>query len=221
MARVGKTEYSWNGEYQRFPINCSSRGDFTIKLPDSIHEKHGDSHVRGTTLGKVENEFINLLDKYSKESTERTKKIIYKISSGKFMSQEGGFGLKVGFYVIYEEKSLIEGENPCYRYINPAHAERTEPGGYVTISGGQFFGQPDSKCVDYDLKPNRKSETPPPFLIDWTQDRENFFVDLGDRLVELKTKLDTFLSDPVLLIAQIERGCAGLLGAPRDKEDGK
>lgn len=92
MAKVIDFKFEINGEKFTVNVNCNSSGQFTAKLPDTVHTAlQLQSTITDTTLSSLSKRFYESVDRYkSAKTTEELFILIRYAASGRYMHYKDG-----------------------------------------------------------------------------------------------------------------------------------
>lgn len=169
---VVKTEkFSFDGDEYIRKVYCDKDGDFSIKLPETVIEFTGKEKVYGKTMLEVFSNWDETIDKYKKSNTKQRKVIVYSIKTNDEISFAKGMAIQVWAGVYIEHKTHIPDQDPHIKYKDVGTKENFP----WDIRSGRRFGisRMDGREI-----------------IDWTQERHDFFIMLYDAMESLVNKID-------------------------------
>lgn len=175
-------------EYMDSSVGQASTSSVGYKKAELVPTR-GDGRLYGPTPGAVEKLFERRCFDYAENVRRARRVILYTLKYAKKhsgehhdMPFEHGTGIAIEFEVMWETK--LGTEKPRYSTHNPCDPKNR---GLVTNRGPR---QDDSRCK----------------VIDWTQDREDFFVALDTKLQTMVDRSRSFLEDDKKLALLIDSG---------------
>lgn len=200
MPRVSRRQYPFEDQGDFFlVVNVSPKGIFSAKLPQRVTEILGYDKVTSDTNEDVLRKFTEAIEEYKSARTTTRKVIAYD-----FNCAAKEFTANDGTDHEYHEMGFVEGLGLSVWAVVCEESVRT-------------MGD-DKQRYDYEELPSSIPDVLRPqarnvnshreqaeHIIDWTQDREDFFVRLAGIMQEMIARLKSF-EKPDKLIERIDSG---------------
>lgn len=198
MPVISRTKICIERNEYNVEIICGSDGMFKIKLPNEISQKCGQEFVLASRKSEAVKAFKDKIEEVSAAMVKIDKRIWYRIGThlGDFKSDrtfhdENTMRIGVGFRVVIR-----------YNYLNNVYlfdaADFEKNGVKAEKISYHYSGWKD---------------------VNWTAEREAFFIRFTDRLSEMIARLDEFAENQDVLMLLIDSGKDHLLTeAPKNEK---
>jgi len=155
-----------------------------------VEVRYVDGFIRGDRPQETLDKFVSQCHQYTRALTQKRKILAYKVTYNDSWRFERGIGLFLEWASGWEVTA--GGHVMLYKHEPP-----DEPGTVICNQGHLFRGEWDDVQV-----------------MDWTEERENFFRSLEDALEKLKSNCRMFLGDVGKLVLAIDGGMVGFMIGP-------
>ncbi|MCK4759953.1 MAG: hypothetical protein KAT69_07870 [Candidatus Aminicenantes bacterium] len=195
MAIISKETIYISGEKFIKATKVSSRGKFSIDLPESFIDAFGVKNVSGDSLSSVNKQFGEFCHKF-KDAKKTTKKVIaYQLQAecdSLDLNADGisfldGLGLAVSAVLLTETTTETANGMKSYSY-DPITLD-------IDDNDFEYNYHPLGRSLfDRSIYPHRTESKKAENIMEWTQEREDFFIDLGKAMKKLIQQCDQIMS---------------------------
>lgn len=198
MAKIKTFEVRFDGRTIKLPLNCSSKGVFSIKLPEKMTDVLGIADVVESmvSIEDVENKFHELNSQFKAACTMERKVIVYRleldaeIQTGKpgdeplvfgdgtgVWSSQSGIRLNFAVGVFMETRTVsdrVKNDHTIYSRVEHSIPSSVQ----LRLEG--------TRLPSYE---NRAR------VIEWSPQAESFFIDFAHRFEDMVMRLNEFLGN--------------------------
>ena len=198
MASV-RTETTIFGDRFVARFNVDKNGVFSVKLPDWSHAALGKSEIKGKTLSEVEKLFQSERERYAKIRQSTSEVILYKFE---LQDKTGAWN---GDKDERDDMSFGIGKGIQFAVCNALETQHYGVDGeLVRRSYKTDPDQPYPLGYDYGKFGSLVERNLGFQVMEWTQDREDWFLNLCKAMDGLISKIKTLDEQQVLLLSAIQ-----------------
>lgn len=199
MAVVKTEQLFWtHGERFDRKIRCGADGVFASNLPHAIVEAGFGKQVEADSLKECGAKWWKVI-KVFLSSTMEERRVIHYTFENDFESQWIGVEISISACVLTETKTTVE-STATWSYKKAEEVFNDE-----IVPKGEYRSK--LNCLDIStLQPPYNSEEEPDGILPWSEEAEQFFIDIDEAMHRFANRLEELGDKPEYLLAFISKG---------------